>query len=113
MRTKELAEKIVRYLKSTKGPVSSGELWLKFESAWTLEHDTAPSIRRAVTYAIKEMGVPIGSNNHGFYFIRTAQEAQAYMNSLSKRQARIADRINDVYNAFHGTKDRTKDEGKK
>ena len=63
---------------------------------------TCPKTRKLILAAMKTYNVPIGSDNRGYYTIRTAHEMQRYLNSLLQRQIGITERIDTVYKAFHG-----------
>jgi hypothetical protein len=63
---------------------------------------TCPKTRRLILTAMKTYNTPIGSDNRGYYTIRTAHEMQRYLNSLLQRQIGITNRIDTVYKAFHG-----------
>jgi len=66
--------------------------------------DTAgcPRTRKLILQAMKELNVPIGSNNFGYYLIRNKQEMQVYLNKLMKLQIALSKRIEITYYAYHG-----------
>ena len=63
-------------------------------------HPTCPRTRKLIKDAMKFFNVPIGSNNHGFFIIKTGQEMQRYCNSLLKRQVGITETIEITYEAW-------------
>lgn len=65
-------------------------------------HISCPRTRKLILNAMKNFNKPIGSDNRGYYIIRTAQEMQRYLNQLLQRQIATSERIDIVYNAYHG-----------
>lgn len=63
---------------------------------------TCPRTRKLIKDSIKTQNFAIGSDNRGYYTIRTAHEMQRYLNSLLQRQIGITNRIDTVYKAYHG-----------
>lgn len=68
-------------------------------------HISCPRTRKLILKAMKDFNKPIGSDNRGYYIIRTGQEMQRYLNGLLQRQIQISERIDIVYNAYHGRYD--------
>jgi len=62
--------------------------------------DSKPQTRKLIAMAI-DKGHPIGSNNKGYFMLRTEKEMQKYLNNLMQRQIALSKRILGVYNAFH------------
>ena len=65
-------------------------------------HVSCPRTRKYILSAMKDFNTPIGSDGRGYYVIRTAQEMQRYLNQLLQRQIATSERIDIVYNAYHG-----------
>lgn len=65
-------------------------------------HISCPRTRKMILKAMVDFNTPIGADYRGFYIIRTAQEMQRYLNQLLQRQIATSERIDVVYNAFHG-----------
>lgn len=65
--------------------------------------DTAgcPRTRKLILQAMKELNVPIGSTNLGYYLIRSEKEMQEYLNKLMKLQIALSKRIEITYYAYH------------
>lgn len=61
-----------------------------------------PRTRKLILKAMKQFNVPIGSNNFGYFLIRTEKEMQEYLNKLMQLQIALSDRIKVTYYAFHG-----------
>jgi hypothetical protein len=65
-------------------------------------HVSCPRTRKLILKAMKDFNTPIGADGRGFYIIGSAQEMQRYLNQLLQRQIATSERIDIVYNAFHG-----------
>lgn len=59
------------------------------------------AVRKAMLKAMRKSNRAIGADTRGFYLIRNAHEMQRYLNSLLRRQIKITERIDTVYNAYH------------
>jgi hypothetical protein len=90
---------IYEFLKSTgatyESPVTAREI------AGVLGFSDARAVRKVMIRAMKKSNKAIGADTRGFYYIRNAHEMQRYLNSLLKRQIKITERIDTVYNAYH------------
>jgi len=93
------AREVFEYLKlvgaNYERPVTAAEI------AEALGYADDRGVRKVMMKAMKSANKAIGADTRGFYLIKNAHEMQRYLNSLLKRQIKITERIDTVYNAYH------------
>ncbi|MHC4640091.1 MAG: hypothetical protein ACYS32_00500 [Planctomycetota bacterium] len=96
-RNKETKKKrILDCLKRRSTPITARRLADCADVDWYDASGTRPYTRKLIRELISE-GNPIGSNNKGYFLLRSDRETQRYLNALLQRQAALSQRIADVF----------------
>ena len=96
-----MLENIILYIVNSGGTVTSKEIASRFrindcEGNFT----TRMKIKEAMRLVAVKMGIPIGADNRGYYFIETKEELDKYVSNLEQRIQGIQERIDIVKEAW-------------
>lgn len=97
-----MKSEILNYLKNN--TLGSENAQTSFEIVQRLNIDdngrTKEMFRKIIRDLIKE-GYPIGSNNHGYYFINSLEELKRVVENLENRALKINDRKLEIIKNFN------------
>lgn len=100
MNDDEIKEVIVALLEDTEGIITADEIYKQLQD----EVDpgrTQEQIRRLIRELVNEGSSLIGSSKHGFFKIRTKEDAEIAVNYLLSRVPKLQDRAGNIIDEWN------------